>query len=143
MDNEALCRSGLRCQEFLGGHLCRTRLPCKAFDAKTLAKCFCRAKFWAKFLARRGQFGAKFLAKFAAKFFAKFSGLFCWDIQEQKNFSNNSAQNYHDFAQQNWRNFREYFHDEVLQGGPAISNETRYENRPATSPKNVKPRSAV
>ena len=36
-----------------------------------------------------GQFGAKFSTKFATKFFTKFSGLFCWDIQSNKNFSKN------------------------------------------------------
>ena len=35
------------------------------------------------------QFRAKFLPKCSAKFFTKFSGLFCWDIQTKKIFSEN------------------------------------------------------
>ena len=67
-----------------------------------------------------GQFGAKFCTKFAAKFLTKFSALFCWDIQsKQKTSAKTSALNPHDPAQQNWRNFREKLHDEVLQGGPS------------------------
>ena len=54
--------------------------------------------------------------KFAAKFFTKFSALFCWDIQSKKTSAKTSALNSNDPAQQNWRNFREKLHDEVLQG---------------------------
>ena len=48
----------------------------------------------------------------------KFSALFCWDIQSKKTSAKTSALNSHDPAQQNWRNFREKLHDEVLQGDP-------------------------
>ena len=65
-----------------------------------------------------GQFGAKFSAKFAAKFSTKFSGLSCWDIQSKETSAKTSALNSHESAQQNWRNFREKLHDEVLQGDP-------------------------
>ena len=37
---------------------------------------------------------------------------------EQKKSAKASALNSHDSAQQNWRNFREKLHDEVLQGDP-------------------------
>ena len=58
-----------------------------------------------------------------SKFFTKFSGLFWWDIQSTKKTSaKTSAQNSHDPAQQNWRNFREKLHDEVLQGDPHQQN---------------------
>ena len=68
-----------------------------------------------------GQFGAKFSAKFAAKFFTKFSGLFCWSIQSKKTSARTSAQNSHDSAQQNWRNFREKLHDaQLFRGFPGV-----------------------
>ena len=36
-----------------------------------------------------GSSGRSFCQNFSAKFFTKFSGLFCWDIQRKKNFSEN------------------------------------------------------
>ena len=81
-----------------------------------------------------GQFGAKFFTKFATKFFTKFSGLFCWDIQSKKTSAKTSSLNSHDSAQQNWRNFREKLHDEVLQGDPARGPSPRLKqpSEPAT-----------
>ena len=60
-------------------NICKTRL----------AKGFCRAKFWVKFPFWRGSVRGEVFAKFAAKFSTKFLGLFCWDIQTKKIFSEN------------------------------------------------------
>ena len=57
-------------------------------------------------------------------FSTKFSGLFRWDIQSKKTSAKTSALKSHDSAQQNWRNFREKLHDEVLQGGPSPTLRT-------------------
>ena len=80
-----------------------------------LAKRFCRVKFWAKFPFRRGAVRGEVLHEVCDEVF----GLILLGYSEQtKTSAKTSALNSHDSAQQNWRNFREKLHDEVLQGDP-------------------------
>ena len=82
-----------------------------------LAKGFCRAKFWAKFevsVLEGGSSGRSFSRSFSRSFRPCFAGTF----RAKKTSAKTSALNSHDPAQQNWRNFREKLHNEVLQGAP-------------------------
>ena len=67
----------------------------------------------------RAQFGAKFFHEVCDEVFHEVFGLVLLGYSEQqKTSATTSALNSHDSAQQNWRNFREKLHDEVLQGDP-------------------------
>ena len=79
-----------------------------------LAKDFCRAKSWAKFPFWRGAVRGEVFREVCREVFHEVFGLVLLGHSEQKT----SALNSHDPAQQNWRNFREKLHDEVLQGDP-------------------------
>ena len=83
-----------------------------------LAKGFCRTKFWAKFPFWRGAVRGEVFREVCREVFHEVFGLVLLGHSEQKNFSRTSALNSHDPPQQNWRNFREKLHDEVLQGDP-------------------------
>ena len=91
----------------------RARFGTTRFGNSHLAKRFCRAKFWAKFLAG-GSLGRS--AKFGAKSLAKLSGLFWWDIQCKKTSAKFSALNSH--GSQNWRNVMENFMTRSCRGPP-------------------------
>ena len=79
----------------------------------------CRANFWAKFPFWRGAVRGEVLGEVCREVFHEVFGLVLLKHSEQKKTSaKTSAQNSHDSAQQNWRNFREKLHDEVLQGDP-------------------------
>ena len=84
-----------------------------------LARGFCRTKFWAKFPFWRGAVRGEVFCEVCREVFHEIFGLvLLGHSEQQKNFSKTSALNSHDPAQQNWRNFREKLHDEVLQGDP-------------------------
>ena len=84
-----------------------------------LAKAPCRAKFWAKFPFWRGVVRGEVFGEVYREVFHEVFGLVLLGHSEQKKLQQKtSAQNSHDSAQQNWRNFREKLLDEVLQGDP-------------------------
>ena len=87
-----------------------------------LAMGFCRAKFWAKFPFWRGAVRGEVFREVCREVFHEVFGLVLLGHSEQKKTSaKTSALNSHGPAQQNWRNFREKLHDEVLQGDPRQS----------------------
>ena len=85
----------------------------------TLAKGCCRAKFWAKFPFWRGGSSVRSFSRSLPRSFSRsFRPCFAGTFRAKKTSAKTSALNSHDPAQQNWRNFREKLHDEVLQGDP-------------------------
>ena len=65
-----------------------------------------------------GSSGRSFSRSLPRSFSRSFRPCFAGTFRAKKNFSKTSALSSHDPAQQNWRNFREKLHDEVLQGDP-------------------------
>ena len=65
-----------------------------------------------------GSSGRSFARSLPRSFSRSFRPCFAGTIRAIKTSAKTSALNSHDPAQQNWRNFREKLHDEVLQGDP-------------------------
>ena len=84
----------------------------------TLAKCFCRTKFWAKLPFWRGAVRGEVFGEVCGEVFGEVFGLVLRGHSKQtKTSAKTSAQNSHNSAQQNWRKFRKKTsYDEVLQG---------------------------
>ena len=73
-----------------------------------------------------GSSGRSFSRSLPRSFSRSFRPCFAGTFRAKKTSAKTSALNSHDPAQQNWRNFREELHDEVLQGDPRQTKHSKF-----------------
>ena len=88
-------------------------------EATKVSKGFLQSEVWVKFPFWRAAVQSGVFREVCGEVLHEVFGLvLLGHSEQQKTSAKTSALNSHDSTQQNWRNFREKLHDEVLQGDP-------------------------
>ena len=113
------CRSGLSNMYVQYVGLLQTKSYVESLYSITFGKGFLQSEVLGEVsVLEGGSLPRSFSRSLPRSFSRSFRPCFAGTFRAEKNFSKTSALNSHDPAQQNWRNFREKLHDEVLQGDP-------------------------